>query len=113
MHKAYVVQIDDRCGEDGREYPLCVFTTRAEALLLKQKIEQVFYYIEQRVQKLNKKIPTLYTIMAQHRLLKCIKKNPKFYYLKGVYSSFNFESGPNIKVFDLDLYESYTDIKRS
>lgn len=112
MHKIYLVKADDRHYEDGSVYTITSFTTKESAELLKQKIEQVFYYVEQRAEKYYNKHPDCYLNSVQQRLFSCIKKNHKYKFLRDVHWSYWYDAGPTIMVHDLELYDGFSDYIR-
>ena len=58
--KVYIVGLDDRDYYSVSQYNIGAFTKREDAEFLKQKIEQVFYYIKQRILKFCEKYPNIY-----------------------------------------------------
>lgn len=109
MHKIYSVQADDRCYEDGLVYTLTTFADKGSAELLKQKIEQVFYYVEQRADKYYNKHPECYLNSVQQRIFERIKKNQRFKFLKEAHWSYWYNSGPTIMIEELKIYDSFSD----
>lgn len=109
MYKIYLVQADDRCYEDGSVYTIIAFSNRETAELLKYKIEQVFYYVEQRADKYLAKHPECYLNSVQERIFNSIKRNKMFKYLKDIDWSYWYDSGPTIIINELNLHDNFTD----
>lgn len=112
MHKIYTVEADDRHYEDGSIYTVTSFTTKESAELLKQKIEQVFYYVEQRADKYREKHPDCYLNGVIQRIFECIKKSPNYRFLRDVQVSDWYNSGPTILIQELNMYDCYSDYIR-
>lgn len=104
MVKIYSVVIDDTSYDSGHIYSIGAFVSEDYAKELKYKIEQVFYYVEQRSAKLMTKRPNLYETDVARRLFNCIKKNPSYKYLSKVQPSYWYSSGPRIEIEESVLY---------
>lgn len=104
MVKIYSVVIDDTSYDSGNIYSIGAFIVEDYAKELKHKIEQVFYYVEQRAAKLMIKNPSLYETDVARRLFNCIKNNPSYKYLAQVQPSYWYSRGPIITIEESILY---------
>lgn len=111
--KIYIVELDDRDYDAGYEYRIGAFTKREDAEVLKQKIEQVFQYVEQRILNFYKKHPDIYLLDLHERLINTIKKNINYKFMLKVQPSNWFIKGPTIKVKEVELYEGFYDYQRN
>lgn len=111
--KVYLVELDDRDYDAGSQYNIGAFTKREDAEILKQKVEQVFRYIEQRVLNFYNKHPDVYPLNLHERLINTIKKNPNFKFMLKVSPSYWFIAGPSIRIKEIELYEGFYDYQRN
>lgn len=104
MTKIYSVVVDDSNYDSGCIYDIGCFINQDYAEELKHKVEQVFYYVEQRSAKLMIKYPNLYETDVARRLFNCIKRNPNYKYLAKVNPSYWYSRGPIITIEEQTLY---------
>lgn len=104
MTKIYIIEIDDRDYDAGSTYTIGAFTSQAQAEQLKQKIEQVFSYVEQRALRFNERLPNTFVIGVAERLFNTLKKNPKYKFLEKVEPSYWCLQGPLVNIREDYIY---------
>jgi len=105
--KIYTVISEVYDYEDSSIITLGSFTNNADAEVLQELITSSINYLEERAQKLDYNNYYSYNILG--RYLNALKKNPNFWYLKGVCTY--LDNIPIINIRETNLHECLEDYK--